>query len=244
MAESGPLIVPVGVQALVVNNASMNFLRAEMNYDALANFQNASPVPFESDTIDFASRTANQGVYLMWTLPQGLRHGTQMQDGSIAFKSVPNRWLVIRLLRLAGVAASAPPAATAWMVQSDYLSPTDGTCAFLDPGSATISSMQIGRKVAITAGSPWQEPAADGPYFLKAVAESNPAFAAYQPFNENVFSLFDNLATQNIPTGTLSYFVLGWYSDRSADVLATWQAGVRNKDFPDILSELNWSATG
>ena len=243
MADQGPLIVPVKVQALVVNDKSMNFLRAGMNYGQLANFQSASPAPFMSETVDFATQTANQGVYLMWTLPEGLRHGTQLPDGSFSFKAVPNRWMVIRLLRPAAAGAT-PPAATAWMVQSDYLSSDDGKSAFLDPRGATISPTSIGRKVAITTSAPWQEPAPGGSYFLKAVAESNPAFAAYQPFNENVFSLFDNLATQNVADGTLSYFVLGWYSDPSADALAAWQAGVRKKDFADVLAELGWSATG
>jgi hypothetical protein len=248
MNDSGPLIVPVEVQAMVVNNANMNFIRGAMNYGELGNFSSPSPAPFQNDAgNDFASKAANQGVYLMWTLPKALRHGAQNTKGSIDFHFVPNRWLIVRLYRSAVPPNTLPPAQTpavaAWVVQSDFLDTSKGTSSFLDPTATAPIPTLIGRKISITPGAPWQEPGKATPYFLKAVTESNPAFAAYQPFNQNVFSILDDLVIQKIGSGTISYFVLGWYSQSSADVLAGWKAGVKGEDFSDLLNQLNWTAT-
>jgi len=103
--------------------------------------------------------------------------------------------------------------------------------------------MLIGRKVSITSASPWSEPTSTAADFLQAVSESNPAFAAYQPFNQNVFSIFDDLVTQKIGSGTISYFVLGWYSKSASDILSGWQAGTTGNDFSDLLNKLKWTVT-
>lgn len=248
MSDSGPLIVPVEVQAMVINNANMNFIRGAMNYSQLASYQSPSPPAFQNDQgSGFAANPINQGVYLMWKLPQALRHGQQNGSGGLDFPLVPNRWMVVRVYRPPVAQGVAPPATTpsivAWMVESDFLDPNLGTSAFLDPGITTLTPTLIGKKIAISSATPWQEPANPPPCFLRAVTESNPAFAAYQPFNENVFSIFDDLVTQQIGPGTLSYFVLGWYSQSTADILSGWQAGVKGKDFSDLLKQLKWTAS-
>ena len=248
MSESGPLIVPVEVQAMVINNANMNFIRSGMNYAQLKNYASPSPAPFANSAgSDFASKTINQGVYLLWTLPKALRHGQQNASGSLDFPLVPNRWLVVRVFRPAVAAGTVPPAQTpataAWVVQSDYLDKSLGSSAFVDPHATALTPTLIGRKVAITSSSSWVEPASTSAPFLQAVSESNTSFAAYQPFNQNVFSIFDDLVTQNIAAGTVSYFVLGWYAQTSADILSGWQAGTTGNDFTDLLGQLNWTAT-
>jgi hypothetical protein len=243
MSDSGPLIVPVEVQAMVINNANMNFIRGAMDYSQLAIYLSPSPPPCQNDQ-GFAAN--NQGVYLMWKLPQALRHG-QQNGGGLDFPLVPNRWMVVRVYRPDVPSGSLPPATTPavtpWIIQSDFLDPSEGTSAFLDPGATTLTPTLIGKKIAISSAAPWQEPANPPPYFLKAVTESNPAFAAYQPFNENVFSIYDDLGTPQLGAGTISYFVLGWYSQSTADILSGWQAGVKGKDFPDLLTQLNWTAS-
>src|SRR5437660_9476174 len=132
MPDTEPLIVPVAVQAMMVNSADMNFIRGAMNYHRLAAFDDPSPAPFQNDGgSEFASYAANQGIYLMWTLPKALRHGVQNQDGGFTFKSVPNRWLVVRVLRPADViAAPQTPLAAAWVVESDYHDPTAGSSPY------------------------------------------------------------------------------------------------------------------
>jgi hypothetical protein len=46
-----------------------------------------------------------------------------------------------------------------------------------------------------------------------------------------------------VPSGTLSYFVLGWYSQATADVLDDWKAGEKGREFADLLVRLGWTAS-
>ncbi|MDP3227882.1 MAG: hypothetical protein Q8N13_07875 [Acidovorax sp.] len=240
MSNPTPLLVPVEVQAMVLNSASVNFVRAQMNYGQLSTCQSPEPAPFQEDQVDFATHLENHGVYLRWTLPQALRHATQNSAGGLDFPFVPNRWLVLRLYYPAG--STAAPQIAAWMVQSDALKSSTGV-NYLDPTQAQFTPTQMGQMVDITASQPWVEPSNPDPYFLRAVAEANPAFAAYQPFNQNVFSIHDPLQTLGLDAGTLSYFVQGWTSDPSADVLATWPGTTPGGDFDSALKALGWAAS-
>lgn len=234
-----PLLVPIAVQAMMVNNDTMNFIRGSMNYHAVGHYADPSPPPLQA-------ATPARGLYVMWTLPKALRHATQAPGGGFAFKPVPNRWLVVRLWQpAAGSGPPQPPLAACWVVESDYHDPNDGTSPYLLPRSiaAQRTPTMLGRKVAVTRAAPWQEPPTTDPNFLTAVAESNPAFAAYQPFNENVFSIFDDLVGDNVGAASVSYFLLGWYSQPAADPLAGWQSGAAGNDFADALDALNWTAS-
>jgi hypothetical protein len=243
MSDSGPLIVPVEVQAMVLNSTNVNFMRATMSYGNLEDFGSPSPGPFKRDEPNFAGSVKNHGVYLRWVLPNALRHGTANDKNEIEFPLVPDRWLVTRLHRPAG--SKAAPEIKAWVVQSNYApqgnSSPKGTTAFLD--SATAKQLRIGRKVEVTTNAPWKEPGAKTGVPLRAVAEGNPAFATYQPFNKDVFSIHDDLVTQKVAAGTLSYYVVGWYSDPAKDILAGWQLGADGKGFRKRLKELKWSAS-
>ena len=245
MSDSGPLLVPIEVQAMVLNNPAVNFVRAQVNYNNLLSCRSPLPEPFKQDEVDFARHIEkNHGVYLRWTLPAALRHGVQNAAGKLEFPLVPNRWLVVRIFRPATKALPPPatmPQVAAWIVQSDFLNSPDGS-SYLDPTQSAPKQTQLGRKVPIAAATPWQEPTATTAYFLRAVADGNPAFSAYQPFNQNVFSIHDDLKKQAIGDGTVSYFVQGWYSDPKADVLAP-PAGQPAKPLSDLLSSLRWSAS-
>jgi hypothetical protein len=245
MSAAVPLLVPVEVQAMVLNNTAVNFIRQQMNYDNLAECQSPAPSAFGQDVPNFAGDTRNHGVYLRWILPRALRHAEHMPDGRLDFPFAPNRWLVVRLYRPRPLGAAAPAAApqlTAWVVDSDALGSIGGA-NYVDPTQATLTQVQMGRMVAITVASPWQETASSSPYFLSAVAEGNAEFAAYQPFHQNVFSIHDPLFAEGIEAGTLSYFVQGWYSNAKADVLADWLAGPKGTGFVDELTELRWKAS-
>jgi hypothetical protein len=241
--NSSPLIVPVAVQAMVLNNTQTQFVRNSMDYAALESFSDPSPGPFTCDPTDFGTNPESQGVYVLWTLPKALRHGQQQPGGAIGYPFVPNRWLVVRLYRPADAAGSVvAPQSSAWIVQSDVLNGTAGV-SYVDPTQPeSLTPTTLGGFTLITADTPWQEPANPGSYFLTAVSDGNPEFAAYQPFNQNVFSFFDPLATQDIGAGVVSYFVLGWYSDPQADVLAAWPVSRNSSDVAAFLSGMNWTA--
>lgn len=256
MSDSGPLIVPIEVQAMVLNSPNVSFTRATMSYRNLGRFQSPSPGAFKNDDVDFAKRArsvrdvndaaaaadqslvyVNHGVYLRWVLPNALRHGVADDKGAVEFPLVPDRWLVTRLYRPAG--STAAPELKAWVVESSHAS--DGTSAYMHPVTGRL--MHIGRKVPSSQAQPWKEPGAADGVPLRAVAPANPAFATYQPFNEDVFSIHDDLATQHVAAGTMSYYVVGWYSEPGSDILAGWKPGDDGKGFDRRLAELRWSAS-
>lgn len=237
MSDQGPLVVPIEVSAFVLNSPAMNILRAGMTYDALNALQDPAPGAFANTEGNFSADTKNQGVYVLWTLPKGLR---RQQDGQ--FPPVPNRWLVVRSYRSQSAPAAAP-IVSSWVVQSDYKDVKHGTSAYIDPtNTSQITPTLIGTHIPISADTPWQEPTDPPDFVLRAVAEANPAFASSQQFNQDVFSFYDNLQTQGVAAGTLSYYVVGWYSVRANDVLAGWVAGQAGNDFGDILAKLGWTA--
>ena len=245
MSSPDPLIVPVDVAAMVLHDPATDLLRAQMKYLQVANMASPDPGPFSSDDVDFAKDRNNWGVYVLWTLPKGLRRQHREANGDVGvFPFVPNRWLVVRLFWPADSKTSAQaPQVASWVLHSDGISKAHGGAAYIDPTSPdTLTPTHIGIKKAVTSDSPWQEPASAPPYFLQAVAEGNPAFAAFQPFNQNVFSLFDELHSQNVGAGTASYYVLGWYSDPAADVLAGWRADDTAHNFAATLADLGWTA--
>ena len=249
MTDASPLIVPVDVSAWVLNPQTAqsdprtaHSMRGAMEYSNLQAYGDPSPPPFQADDPNFVNETANHGAYVMWTLPAALRRATlDPATGSYLFPTVPNRWLVVRHLWPLSAEPAAPAQQDAWVVQSDALGEADGV-PYLDPTQPTPTPTLIGHKVAVSAASPWQEPATTSPVVLQAVADGNPSFAAYQPFNQNVFSIHDDLMVQAVPDAVISYDVVGWYSDPAADVLGQWDAA-KDGAFAEALAGLGWTAS-
>ncbi|MGW1659215.1 hypothetical protein [Streptomyces atratus] len=230
------LTVPIEVHALAVNRANISNVRSFEESDA--------------------------GVYLQWQLPEALATGHYSPDsGQTAFPLVPNRWLVVRYHGPANARQAA-----GWVVHSDYLDndgPQWGACgtarslALYDSRTGPAAT---GRRLDLRVGS-WVEP--EGPtegLFLTAVGPGLPTFAAYQPYNQDVFSVHDSLVYRNgdpaLADGTLSYLVTGWYSDDGADNLSK-SAGIGDLLPPDpaelppeparlagILDALGWQPPG
>jgi hypothetical protein len=80
--NTSPLLVPVAVDALVVNRLVQNgvsFHRWEMDYTQVPLFQNPVPAPFDTTAV-----TPDPGVHLHWSLPRALTRGTQVQATATA----------------------------------------------------------------------------------------------------------------------------------------------------------------
>ncbi|MFD0633513.1 hypothetical protein ACFQ9X_20050 [Catenulispora yoronensis] len=206
------LVVPVDVEALVVNDAVLrrdSFRWWQYNYQALKQFR--SP---EAEAGDRGVGGQPLGVHVSWSLPRALRHGTQdPRTGEIGYPLVPNRWLVLRLSGL------QPRRATGWVIESDcpytsqvkqvgvertsmYLPTPDTIRAWrassdpyrhavtLDPAATEPQVANLGIPFPLAQG--WNE-RASAPMFLTAVAPGNPAFGAYAPHNLGVFTFIDDL---------------------------------------------------
>ncbi|MCY9694352.1 hypothetical protein [Paenibacillus alginolyticus] len=232
---SDTILVPVEIKTLLVNDQvriEQNFQRWSHNYRTmLQSYISPEPKPFAGNANDFNANSANNGVYLHWTLPQALRRGKhESSSGVTTFPYVPNRWLVVRY--------SGDPTsriATAWVVESDFTDPNHGTAPYMDPAKNIPTATAIGRKVKLN-DPQWKE-TGNPDLFLTAVGPGNAEFASYQPYVENVFSIHDTLDGITTPQ-SLSYLVAGWYSNPSKDILST------GSGFKDILNKLNWKVTG
>jgi hypothetical protein len=232
MATQEALVVPVELEALVVNDAvrrEQPFQRGRMDYGQLAIYAAPEPAAFETST-DFGKEASNNGVYLRWDLPAALRRAETSAGGEAEFPLVPNRWLV---LRYSGPARQRQ--VTGWVVESDFLDPEAGTSPYYAADGGESQPTLIGRKLEIGSGG-WSEPAAGAPLFLRAVAAGSATFAAFQPYNQDVFSIHDPL-TGVADSASLSYLVVGWYSEIAADPLASG-------DFGALLAKLGWTAAG
>lgn len=255
------LIVPVELDVLVFNEGVKNrdgdAAWWQYNYKALEDFHSPEPPAFGN-----RSAAPQTGVYLHWSLPQALRHGQQdaTGDGAITYPMVPNRWLVVR------TQGDVARTSTAWVIESDcpltpavttqmpQVTPGQTSNYLVDPAiikSWKTSSDALRNTVTLdeTSTEPqvanigisfpldkgWSERAGDTG-FLTAVAPGNPVFSIFYPHNVGVFSMYDDLT--GVDTGTLSYMVMGWYSDPTQDILA--DSGDDADAFSTYLNSLNW----
>jgi hypothetical protein len=254
MSDQSPLIVPMTVEALVVNDIfrtnGNTFLRTQMEYNAMQYCANGQPGMNNNDT-NFTLHSTSpvppnnvpagafyNGVYLKWRLPQSFTHGVQdSANATTVYPPVPNRWLIVRY---SGALTSRQ--ATAWIVESDYLYPgnqnpsamnaSQVACIYVQPDTDGLTPVGVpmGRNVQLGA---WSE--SGHKLKLTAVAPGNTAFAFYQPQCNNVFSFIDCLNAE-VPQ-TLSYAVWGWFSDAADDPLAS----ATSANFASILNTLGWT---
>ncbi|HEX6292726.1 MAG TPA: hypothetical protein VFZ66_26315 [Herpetosiphonaceae bacterium] len=253
-----PLIVPVALDALVVNSAfqgKQGFRQWVFNYKALSNFTSPEPEPTQGQG---TFKPPAPGVYLHWTLPDALRHGTQdpasSQSIAIGYPPVPNRWLIVRLN------GAGQRAATGWVVESDCPNPDSPSLYLVDaqiiqmwlqsadpnrnqttlqPNATAPQVAALGRSFPLAG---WSERAASAT-FLTAVAPGNVAFSMYQPHCQNIFSFYDDLS--GIDSDVVSYLVVGWYSKAQDDILAAWPQNTQSQDpYGDLLQSLGWNVVG
>lgn len=248
MSNPNFLMVPMVVEALVVNQSvridGTPFLRNQMRYNGLWKLDNAEP-GFDDNDLGFMANSPVgpfgtpaadyfNGVYLKWRLPSYFTRGARA--GAATFAETPNRWMVMRYS-----GTGTPRDVAAWIVESDYLWPQP-------PQPANVSQSGSHYVIPVSASDPtpvqnfigrntplggWSEPGTS--LGLRAVAPGNPSFSAYQPRCNNVFSFMDPI--NQYPAQTLSYMVLGWFSDATADPLY----GVTPQNFLERLKEIGWS---
>ncbi|MDQ3982044.1 MAG: hypothetical protein M3271_05120, partial [Actinomycetota bacterium] len=250
------MVVPVQLDALVVNDgvvsSKQQFRDWVFNYSALDIFHSPTPEPS-----DLTEAGLPAGVHLHWVLPQALRAGAEGASGSVEYPLVPNRWLVARF---------GGGSAAAWVVESDcptspqapgaisppaYLVDPSVLTAWAASGDprrsgAHVASYSSGLKTA-EIGLPfdlagWTEKA-PSEMFLTAVAPGNPLFSVYYAHSRGTFGFYDDL--RGIAAGTFSYLVVGWYSDPTRDVMASWASSSHpDAAYADVLAKLMWDVEG
>jgi hypothetical protein len=193
---------------------------------------------------------ARFGVYLHWSIPRGYRTGTAAsqtpadprnpQDQQATqkaaqptFRQVPDRWIVVRILRDYTPKTANVDTVTAWVVESNRLR----NLSELDPNTdlqtevspfvayqnqdATTNTALLDNQAEKYIGyrtslKGWGENAKASRVPLTTMNSTNPLFADYAIHNPNVFSTHDNFShgdgTQFLQTATCDYVVVGWHS--------------------------------
>ncbi len=236
MANDTALLVPVHVDALLVNTpvaAGISFERLSNTWANLNTFNNPIPPPWGS------ASTVPLGVHLHWQLPSALTHGDAPADSSKAvFPFTPNRWLIVRLASsLQGTAAQTM---TAWIIESDYLDPNNGSTPYVDPAStpANLQKTLLGRHLPV---AQWTgEASSDGQLFLTATGIAQASFLAYQPGLVDVYSFIDDTSALAENT-VLTYLVAGWYGNAAFDPLVLRPAFNATKE---MFTDLHWLVLG
>ncbi|MFE3776170.1 hypothetical protein [Streptomyces sp. NPDC059122] len=231
MSVDNTLVVPVEVAALAVNRQTRDTGSHHVIHRWRTNFKNVAqgvppePEPFSSPE-KWTGREDRLGVYLQWELPAALKRGRHDEDDGVGdFPIVPNRWLVVRH-------QDSTRTLKAWVVESDFLDPMNGTVSFQNPDTEHPEATLIGKCHELTGA--WTEPGNRHEPFLTAVGPGLLTFSVFQPYNENVFSMHDRVEGVR-ETERLSYFVAGWYADPGSDILA----GTEN--LADTLRGLDWT---
>ncbi|MCX4096664.1 hypothetical protein [Nocardia sp. alder85J] len=248
-----PLIVPVQIDTYLVNTVASEreegYGQWTLDFTDPANLA-VPPEPYPDPHLD--DRPA-VGAHVRWSLPHALRAHHQDTD---TFPLVPNRWLVVRSSR----PANAAPAFAAWVVESDSLVDPDivenspdrdawrnypwqgnhSPYPFTVPAPdeyyirGDLKEGAIGRAFDTDA---WAEKQTTD-LFLTAIGPGLPDFCGFLPYHRGVFAFYDDLA--GVDRATLDYLVVGWYSDPTADILAT--PGRRSApETAALLDALGWT---
>lgn len=214
-----------------------------------------NPVVIKDPKPDFAKSgdaviQSRLGVYLHWSLPRGYRTGSSGADGAQrtdpddksaippnsnpTFRLVPNRWLIVRVLKTHLPPEANPPPIDAWVIESDRLQKVEELPGDIDLETevtpflaydsnpdVTISGnllhsqaeKYIGYKSKSLATTQYSETTANR-VPLSVMNSSNPVFADYTIHNPNVFSMKDNFEYEPgkyLQQATCDYIVVGWH---------------------------------
>ncbi|MDV3457685.1 hypothetical protein RZN05_11870 [Sphingomonas sp. HF-S4] len=213
------------------------------------------------------------GIHIHWSLPRAYTRGVQDEaTGQVRYPVVPNRWLVIRFLE-DNTKTTDNTAIRLWVLESDaHGSTSENTGSttkvpWMDDAAALqgLEAHFLGRRIDLQGN--WAEPAsgirttaalgADEVGFLGEMFQATygygETFTAYYPNCNSVLGLYDTLddyfpnptvGLENNADFTVSYAVMGWVNETSADecnlilnqALAAYQKIIGNK--PDFASYL------
>ncbi|PCJ46306.1 MAG: hypothetical protein COA99_02990 [Moraxellaceae bacterium] len=257
----GPrLLVPVELDVLVVDQSNVNDPWADVLFDPnnVAGYTDASttanndtintttdttepaPTPtgeqVQGGRVPFATyETRNRGMYLHWSLPDGLTKGITLSDPednapieqsddtseqddlevgeNTEFPLVPDRWLVVRFSP--GEKSTDKRKVKAWVVKSEEIEKADRI---------------------VLLGNFVEDRDNNNDRWFTAIGEGDPGYAAYYDNVEGRLGFYDDM--EGVSKGPISYLVSGWYSDKGDDPLYAPQS---QASWHQTVSELGWA---
>lgn len=241
-AEPPYLLVPIDVDALVIDGTpdekgelsealsrfdnkrqrdvagDMSWSAARTDYgDVVGSLSSPGPLPFFLN--DEPPNERDQGVYLSWELPFALRRSYKVN--AFHFPWLPDHWLIVRIHRNATNKVSSK----AWFIDSgavvDQEENSESASVLVEEKNQYVAK-RLGIVVPLDNRTNVQLPVhakRDKFSALGPSATASPTFAANIAENRNMLSWHDKL--EDIKDGdlkkggSLSYLVVGWYSDQS-----------------------------
>lgn len=204
------LLVPMNVEALAVGAASAA-IDLSVDFSALAEGGPCLGSLLGREPFQETPRALAPGVYLHWSLPDGLTHAPESaagEDAGARMPAIPNRWLVLRF-------AAAGAACRGWVVESDTLTGVREGRAWprrVVDASAPLARdeliVHLGRCVPLEA---WSESHPARQPGITALGYGDPVFAASFPHGRGVLGFHDEEVCA-LQEAELHYLVLGWYS--------------------------------
>jgi hypothetical protein len=211
LARDPALLVPVDVQALVVPPGP-DLPCAPLGLRPWEDLAQGTPPPFSP------MRNRKPGIYLHWTVPDGLTHGRVQEDGLLELAPLPNRWLVLR------VEPGRKRRVRGWVVESER-------------GLQQAHRLQGWRERPLK-DHRQGEGSALSPGQLTAVAGGTLGSAAVYDSSEYRFAMYDDLRGYQDRAQPLTYLVVGWYSLAELDPL---HHGADAPTFDAIMRRLGWT---
>lgn len=244
------LIIPMLVEAYAsgsVRTSQRDIPRMSPDYKtALANSVLGSR---NTPGINEKMKPLEPGIHLHFILPDAFTHSADGND----YPAVPNRYIVTRIWReegssntdaIAGETSGGLLKAKGWVVESDFVSLDKAydksitIPCFADP-DVRKKWRYLGRNYP---AEKMPEMEGKGEYLdkLTAVGAGDVLFAAYYPNCRSVFGFYDDLSDLPVrETVTLTYFVMGYFSDQKQDPLS----GVKTaEEWAEALESLGFSA--
>ncbi|WP_020613358.1 hypothetical protein [Sediminispirochaeta bajacaliforniensis] len=225
------LFVPMAIEAYMTNNENSKQKEIASIAPDYTKLKNKTQLGGKLEPRAFeTSVPLEAGVHLHFILPDALTHAVTLEEGSLKYPRVPNRWLVTRLFTGSKIQSKS------WIVESDYLgldNKNSVTVPFLS--DKDFPYRFIGRSYPTE-----ESPAAGDTYLeeLTAIGPGDSSFAAYYPSCRTVFGFHDKL--EDVASGDLTYFVMGYYADEKNDPLYHLSEGEYNQ----YVTENCWSVSG
>ena len=247
MSESS-LLVPMNIEALVIPKGG---IRGAQWIDLKPNFLSINDrrrrnrkflgQDLERKIGHYQKNLHDPGIHLHWALPDGLTHGVTQNNGGQQpqFSCIPNRWLVARFWDQGGQNPKLDLRYKAWIVESDTVNDDTGAAVWPTLKSAKLEKEEdyyvfVGKQYPLSEWPGETKPLARS-VEITAVGYGDPAFAAYYPACKGILGFHDK-DLDDLDDATLSYMVVGWYSDPSKDPL---QRSLTNNTVGDLFAKLD-----
>ncbi len=245
------LLVPMNVEALVIGEDSQTEW-ANLKPDFPSVYLRGQVLGQQlEEPLLFSPKTGlhDAGIHLHWALPDGLAHGVAGDNGGRPeFPPIPNRWLIVRFWDQAGENQNIDLRYKAWIVESDTVTSDTSTAVWPTlrptPPSEKLEKREdyyvfVGKRYELSQWPGKTKPPAL-PIDITAVGYGDPAFAAYYPACKGILGFHDH-EYAGLEGTSLSYMVVGWYSDPSKDPL---QQSLTNHKLEEFLGKAQWIYPG